>query len=133
MWRVRALALCFGFGSLASGLAALTLLVPQSPLERIWRLNPEGHRGLQSLGGWGILLMLAVCAACLSAALGLWLRAGWARWLAALILAINLVGDGVTAIVRHDARTLIGIPIGGALLLLLVKDRWIASGARPSQ
>ena len=34
----------------------------------------------------------------------------------AAVLAINLLGDLFGAILRHDARTLIGLPIAGAML-----------------
>jgi hypothetical protein len=39
------------------------------------------------------------------------------------VLAVNLLGDTLNAIVRHDLRTLIGLPIGGALILYLTSKR----------
>jgi hypothetical protein len=39
------------------------------------------------------------------------------------VLAINLAGDVIGAAVRHDPRTLIGVPIGGAMIGYLVRRR----------
>jgi hypothetical protein len=47
----------------------------------------------------------------------------WGRILAVIILAVNLIGDSINAFVRHDLRTLIGIPIGGAMIFYLLKVR----------
>jgi uncharacterized membrane protein (DUF2068 family) len=120
---LRALAVFFVFGALASGLAGFTLLIPRTPLEVIWRLNPAGHRDLQTLGVWAGLLMATVSVACAGAARGLWIRARWGRGLAIVLLAVNLTGDVLAAIVRHDARILIGIPIGLALIAWLLSVR----------
>jgi hypothetical protein len=43
------------------------------------------------------------------------------RALAIGILAANLVGDSMNALVRHDPRTLIGMPIGGAMIAYLLE------------
>lgn len=39
------------------------------------------------------------------------------------ILVLNLVGNALNAVVRGDLRTLIAIPIGGALTLYLARRR----------
>ena len=39
------------------------------------------------------------------------------------ILSVNLVGDLLNAFVRHDLRTLIGLPIGGAMIAYLLIAR----------
>jgi hypothetical protein len=36
------------------------------------------------------------------------------------ILAVNLAGDSMNAIFRHDLRTLIGLPIGGLMIWYLM-------------
>jgi hypothetical protein len=117
------LAVFFGFGALAAGLSALSLAFPGSPLEPIWRLNPAGRAGLGGLGAWAVLLMAVVSAACAAAAIGLW--RGWpsGRRLAIALLVVNLAGDLLNAVVRGDLRTLIGLPIGGAMLWYLLSHR----------
>lgn len=118
-------ALCglFGFGAVAAGLAAVTLLVPGSRLEPIWRLNPAGHAVLSSLGLSAVALMLGVASACALTAVGVWLRARWGHRLAVTMLVANLVGDTVAALLRGELRTLVGVPIGGLLLAWLMSAR----------
>jgi hypothetical protein len=43
--------------------------------------------------------------------------------LAVGVLAANLVGDLLNAVVRGDRRTLVGLPIGGAMLAYLLRRR----------
>ncbi|HEY2293970.1 MAG TPA: hypothetical protein VGM86_24985 [Thermoanaerobaculia bacterium] len=111
----------FVFGAAMSGLTCVLLLFPGSALEAVWRLNPQAREGLRRMGPWAIILMAAVCAACALAARGLWMRAPWGRWLALGILTVNLIGDLGSAVVRGDPRTLIGLPIGGALIVYLLR------------
>lgn len=117
---VTAISLFFFFGTLMSGLAALLLLFPGSRLDALWRVNPRGHEGFAAMGGWAIVLMLTVCAACLVAAVGLWRCRRWGAFIAIAILGINILGDTVNAVVAHDRRTLIGLPIGGAMIIYLL-------------
>ena len=107
-----------------SFLAALALLLPDSGLQAIWRLNPQALVGLAALGFWAIALMLGVCIACGVAAVGLWRGAAWGRAVALMVLAMNLIGDVGTAFYRGDLRTLIGVPIGAVLIgYLLLNER----------
>jgi len=117
------LAAFFVFGALMAFLALLGLLLSGAFLEPISRLNPDAHRALTDLGAWGMLLMAAVAIACALAASGLWIQAQWGRRLAVGILAINLLGDLMNAVTRGDLRTLIGIPIGGAMIFYLLRAR----------
>ena len=120
---VLALGAFFAFGALMSLLSAISLLFPGGPLEPMWRLNPDAHRGLAALGAWAILLMAGVSMACAASAIGLWVRAAWGRRLALGVLTANLIGDLLGALIRHDARTLIGLPIGGGLIAYLLSAR----------
>ena len=115
------LALFFAFGACMCALTIWLLLFPGSALDSLWRLNPEAHAAFQRIGGLLILLMVIVGVACALAAIGLARNAKWGRWLGILILAANLVGDLTNAFVRHDLRTLIGVPIAGAMIFYLAK------------
>jgi hypothetical protein len=100
------------------------LLFPGGLLDSVWRLNPEARAGFQKIGTLSaVLLMAMVGTACAGAAFGLTKRRPWGRSLAIGILAANLVGDSMNALVRHDLRTLIGLPIGGAMIAYLWKSR----------
>jgi len=113
----------FVFGALMAFLAFLGLLLSGGFLDPIWRLNPDAHRALTELGAWGLLLMVAVAVASALAASGLWMQAQWGRRLAVGIFAINLIGDVMNAVARGELRTLIGIPIGGAMIFYLLRTR----------
>ena len=117
------LALFFVFGAIMSGLAAVMLLFPGSLFEPLWRLNPRAREGFAALGLWAVLLMAVVCVACATAALGLRRRKRWGYWAALTILSINLAGDSANAVIAHDWRTLIGLPIGCALIVYLLTKR----------
>ena len=106
-----------------SGLTALMLLFPGRALDSLWRLNPRAHLGFAAMGNTAFLLMAAVCAACATAAVGLWRCARWGYWTALTVLSINLVGDVTNFVVAHNWRTLVGLPIGGAMIVYLVRNR----------
>lgn len=105
-----------------SGLTAMLLLFPGTPLDDLWKASPDAEYGFRHLGAWAVLLMFAVCAACLCAAIGLWRYRRWGFLFAIAILGVNLAGDIVSASLRHDWRTLVGIPIGGAIIFYLVRE-----------
>ena len=109
----------FWFGATMATVAAVTLLFPRTALSAVWRVNPVGYAGLRALGLWSVLLMTVVSAACAAAGIGLWTGQRWGRHVALAVLVVNLVGDVANAVVRGDARTLIGIPFGGALIAYL--------------
>ncbi len=118
---LKLLAIFFAFGACMCALTIWLLLIPGGALDSLWRLNPEAHAAFQRIGGLLILLMVIVGVACALAAIGLARNAKWGRWLGILILAANLVGDLTNAFVRHDLRTLIGVPIAGAMIFYLAK------------
>jgi len=117
------LPLFFGFGTVMSAVAALALTVPGNWSEQLWRLNPAARTGFQAMGNWAVVLMLLVAAACAGAAIGLWRGRIWGHRLAVAVLSLNLVGDVSNALVRGDRRTLIGLPIGGAMIAYLLSRR----------
>lgn len=116
-------ALFFAFGAAMCALTITLLLVPGTPLDSLWRLNPEARPAFQSLGKVALLLMLVVGAACAFAVAGMWRGSWWGTRLAVIILSINILGDLFNTLVRHDLRTLIGLPIGGAMILYLLKAK----------
>jgi len=117
------LPLFFVFGTLMSTVTALALAVPGTWSESLWRLNPAARTGFEAMGGWGVPLMVLVAVACAGAAVGLWLQRPWGHRLAVTVLSLNLVGDVSNALIRGDRRTLIGLPIGGAMIAYLLSRR----------
>jgi uncharacterized membrane protein (DUF2068 family) len=118
---LKLLAIFFVFGACMCALTIGLLLFPGSALDSLWRLNPEAHAAFQWIGRLSILLMAIVGVACALAAIGLARNAKWGRWLGILILALNLMGDLTNAFVRHDLRTLVGLPIAGAMIFYLAR------------
>lgn len=122
---ITALAGFFCFGACMSGIAAALLAFPGNRFDSLWRANPPGHEGLLMMRGWAVLLMATVCAACIVAAVGLWRLRSWGLWTALTILTINLAGDTASALLAHDPRTLIGLPIAGLTIGYLLRKRYL--------
>jgi hypothetical protein len=120
---VAAISVFFVFAALMAALSATMLLFPGSVLDRLWKLNPPAKPGLTALGAGGVALMAIVCVTGTTAAVGLWRCRRWGLWLSVAALAVNLAGDLGNAVLRHDRRTLIGLPIGGAIIGYLILRR----------
>jgi hypothetical protein len=105
------------------GALTISLSLPGSFLERLWRLNPRAREGLAEIGAWAILLMGAVSVACAMAAAGLWRGSRWGYWLALTLLAINLIGDIANVLLGTEPRAAVGIPIVIAILVFLLVSR----------
>jgi hypothetical protein len=119
---VTALSLFFAVGAIPASLSALALAFPGAWSEAMWRLKPEAPGQFAQLGQLAIPLMIVVALACLAAAIGLWTGRWWGHRIALGLLSVNLLGDALNALVR-DWRTLIGLPIGGAMLAYLLSKR----------
>jgi hypothetical protein len=114
----------FAAGPLICLITILALAFPGSFLESIWKLKPEARNQFQEIGrDASIAVMAVVGAACGLAAVGLARNDEWGRRLAIGILLVNLVGDSLNTIFRHDPKTLIGLPIGGLMIWFLWKMR----------
>ncbi|HYX72696.1 MAG TPA: hypothetical protein VE732_07995 [Nitrososphaera sp.] len=117
------LSIFFVFGATMSFITFILLLFPGSFPEPLWRLNPRAREGFTSIGVWAIVLMLIVCVACASAAVGLW-RGLWLEyWLAVALLAINLLGDIANVVLGTEPRAAVGIPIVVLILVFLMSKR----------
>ena len=112
----------FAAGAFISLVVMLALVFPGSDLESIWQLKPEAQSQFQAIGrGASVVLMAVVVAACGLAAVGLAKNADWGRRLAIAVLTINLIGDSLNALFTRDAKILVGLPIGGLMILYLVR------------
>jgi hypothetical protein len=112
----------FAFGTTMCALTIVLLLFPGTKLDSLWRLNPDAGVAFQSIGGLAVLIMAVAGTGCGLAAIGLWRGTTLGIWIAIIVLSINIIGDLVNAVVRHDYRALIGLPIAAALIAYLVRQ-----------
>ena len=129
---ITALSIFFGAATIPSTISAMALAFPGGWSQAMWRLKPEAPADFARLGPWAIPLMTIVTAACAGAAVGLWTRQRWGHVLAVGVLGMNLLGDILNAVARSDWRTLIGLPVGGAMLLYLLHHPIRASFYKPN-
>jgi hypothetical protein len=121
------LVIFFAAGALISLVVTLALVFPGTYLEWVWRLKPEAQTQFQTIGrGASAALMAIVATGCGFAAVGLARNTEWGRRLAIGILTINLIGDSLNALFMRDAKTLMGLPIGGLMILFLVRIKRLA-------
>lgn len=129
---VSLLIILFVIGAAASLTSVISLTFPGSFLAAVLRLNPHAREGFARMGGWSVVLMSCVCAACLLAAIGLWRGLRWGYWLAMVMLLGNLVGAVINVIAGTEKRAIVGIPIVLFLLIYLMRKRTRAYFAKSS-
>jgi hypothetical protein len=112
----------FAFGATMCLLTVVLLVFRGTKLDSLWNLNPDARVAFQSLGSWWIVLMLVVGTGCALAAIGLWSGTLWGIRLGVAILFVNIIGDLVNVITRHDYRSLVGLPIAGAMIFYLARS-----------
>ena len=114
----------FAAGGAICLLILLALAFHGSFLDGIWRLKPEARVQFQSIGtGASVALMALVGIACTGASVGLARNRDWGRRLAIGILVVNVIGDSLNAVLRNDPKTLIGLPIGAAMIWYLTRRK----------
>jgi Predicted membrane protein (DUF2127) len=115
------LVIFFWFGTTMCALTILLLVFAGTPADILWRINPTAHQQFAAAPGAALLIMLLAGAACGCAAIGLAREKRWGRRLAIGVLAVNIIGEIANTILRSDWRTLLGLPIGGALIWYLAR------------
>jgi hypothetical protein len=111
------------FGATMASLAAITLLLPGTPLDRAWGLNPTAHKQLSPLGSKVGIPFLLLAVLLVLSGVGWFRRRLWGWRLAVAIIATQVLGD-IVNVVRGDLlRGGTGAIIAGALLLYLLTRR----------
>ncbi len=101
--------------------AAITLLVPGTPLDALWALNQQGHRGLVALGRFGALPFAVLSPMLGLAAIGWFGRRRWGWALGVTIIAINMAGDLGQIFFGERWKGALGVPIAGLLLVYMTR------------
>jgi hypothetical protein len=111
------------FGATMASLAAATLLLPGTPLDRVWTLNPRAHQQLAPLGRKVGILFLLLAAALVISGVGWFRRRPWGWRLAIVIIGTQVLGDLINLMRGDWLRGGTGAVIAGALLLYLLSAR----------
>lgn len=122
-WGITALRFFFLAGAIISLTASISLLLPDSFLNAMWRINPRAHESLTSLGLWAVFLLLTVSMLCAAASFGLWWTTRWGHWLAVGLITINLIGDVINVLAGNEPRAIVGVPIAAAILAYLMSRK----------
>lgn len=127
---VIALGLFFLAGAGIAGISAVSLALPGSPLEPMWRLNPRARIAFNGLGLWAVALLVVVSLACALASAGFFKGARWGYRLGLGILCVNLLGDTLNTILGIEPRAAFGIPVALGLVAYLRTEKvWRYFGA----
>ena len=110
----------FFFGATMATYATVTLAIPGTFLDQAWKLNPEGHAQLASLGRIIAVPFLMLAVALFLAAMGWFRRRSWGWKLGVALIAINLAGDVFNLLFRHELlKGGVGVAIAGLLLVYM--------------
>jgi hypothetical protein len=111
------------FGGVMAGLAATTLLLPGTPLDRAWILNPTAYKQLSPFGKQIGILFLFLAIVLVVSGVGWFKRRLWGWRLAVAIIATHVLG-AIINLVRGDwLHGGIGVIVAGGLLLYLLMPR----------
>jgi hypothetical protein len=86
----------------------VTLLVPGTPLDGLWAMKAGSRDQFVGMGAGGIALLIGLDIVLIPTGIGLLRRWRWARWVAILLLAANVVPD---VVMGFDGKPSIFVPI----------------------
>ena len=111
------------FGGGMAGVAATTLLLPGTPLDRVWTLNPTAHKQLSPLGSKVGILFLLLAVVLVVSGIGWFQRRPWGWKFAVAIIATQIIGDIINLLRGDWLRGGTGVIIAGALFFYLLRPR----------
>jgi len=113
----------FFFGATMATFAAVTLAIPGTVLDQVWKLNPAGHAGLAPLGRIMAVPFLFLALVLLVAGIGWLRRRSWGWALGFVVITVNLVGDIFNLVVRREwTKGAVGVAIAGLLLIYMTRS-----------
>jgi hypothetical protein len=116
-----AIGLFFVFGAVMATFAATTLLVPSTPLDRLWALNRNGHDQLFHTGRVGAMLFVVLGVLLCFAAIGWFRRRAWGWALGTAVITVNMFGDLGQIAFGERLKGILGVAIAGMLLIYLTR------------
>ena len=110
------------FGCSMAVLAGTMLLWPRTVLDRLWSLNPAGHKAFAPFGNSIGPLFYVLSIVLVTAAVGWFKQRIWGWRLTVAIISTQVVGDFVNLIRGDFLRGCIGLLIAGLLLIFLLRS-----------
>src|SRR5215475_3211285 len=110
------------FGATMAALAGITLVWQGTPLDSIWKLNPQAHHQLAPAGNLFGSGMLIVAFTLALASIGWFLKRKWGWRLAVAILSIQVGADILNLFSGRIFQGAVGAVIGGALIFYLLRS-----------
>ncbi|HYX52234.1 MAG TPA: hypothetical protein VE783_02205 [Candidatus Limnocylindrales bacterium] len=111
------------FGSSMATLAAVTLLLPGTFLDRAWALNPVGHQQLSLVGRSAGLFFGLLASVLATAGIGWFRRRLWAWWIAAIVISLQVAGNIGGIIAGQALRGIFGVTVALLLLIYLLRTK----------
>ena len=111
------------FAAVMATLAGVTLVWPGTVLQRMWTLNPRAYERITPFGKVAGIAFLLLGMVLSIAAIGWRRRTLWGWRLAVIVIAAQVLGDGVNICLGRFVEGGIGATVSGALLFYLLRDR----------
>jgi hypothetical protein len=96
----------------------LSLLAPGTPLDGLWAMKAGSRQQFVGMGAGGLALLLALAAVLVPTGIGMLRRWRWARWVAVVLLAANVVPDAVQGFAGKPAIFVPIVPVAAILVYL---------------
>lgn len=90
------------FATAMAWVTGISLALPGTFLDAIWKMNPDAYNGFAPMGAAAIILLLLLGACTFAAALGMLRGRKWAWWLTVSVFVLNILGDVADMFVHHD-------------------------------
>lgn len=120
---LKAMTILLLLAALTASLAGLALLLPGSPLDYMWELNPRTYRNLAPLGRSSGMAFLLIGAALGAAGYGWSQRSRWGWQLSVGIIAMLVLEDLISLYTGYLLEGALGVTVAGALLFFLLRPR----------
>jgi hypothetical protein len=95
-----------------------TLLIPGTPLDGLWAMKAGSREQFVAMGAAGFALLIGLAVVLVPTGIGLLRRWRWARWVAILLLAANVVPDLVMGFEGNPAIFVPIVPVAAILVYL---------------
>jgi hypothetical protein len=112
------------FFAIATGITAATgisLLLPGSVLDAMWRVKPEEHEQLLSAGVPASVGFFGLSAIMAITSIGTFLRQRWGWRLAIIVFMINGIGDSIRAALGAAVEGVVGVSAVALILFWLTR------------